>query len=106
MLAGCMGFTQKARCYFGFSWAEFQGDGGQQIMLKLKALDFSNGGGSREQSNWRDLYCTNCAEKQGILVQRCGSPHLKIQRHSQKSTCLTRSGEKFNSLCVFWEVVC
>lgn len=34
-------------------------------------------------------------------MQRCGSPHLEIQRYSQRSTCLTRSSEKFNSLCGF-----
>lgn len=74
MLTGCMGFIHKARCYFGSSWAEFQGDEEQYIMLKQKATHFPNG---------RD-----CFPKGGNF----------------NDACLTRNSKKFNSLCVLGSV--
>lgn len=42
MLTGIAGLIHKARCYFGFSEAEFQGKVDQYITLKLKAPDVPN----------------------------------------------------------------
>ena len=57
MLTGVVGLIYKARCYFGFSEAEFQGNVDQYIMLKLKAPDVPN-----YEAPVNSMCCSNCLE--------------------------------------------